>query len=124
MLADVGFHDKTIVTEDSRICLQGLVTSDGDYEVVPLFTTLSMDTVYIAKLWPSLRNQYKQMRRWAWGVEHFPWMWERSFFATPQSQDVTACPFASFLESIRGHVFMGDCATTHFDCWSLAIVGS
>ncbi len=79
MLADVGFHDKTIVTEDSRICLQGLVTYDGDYEVVPLFTTLSMDTVYIAKLWPSLRNQYKQMRRWAWGVEHFPWMWEKFF---------------------------------------------
>lgn len=79
MLVDVGFHDKTIVTEDSRICLQGLLTYDGKYEVVPMFVTLSMDTVYIGKFWPSIFNQYKQMRRWAWGVEHFPWMWANFF---------------------------------------------
>lgn len=81
MLVDVGFHDKTIVTEDSRICLQGFVHYDGDYEVVPMFTTVSMDTVYIGNFWQSLINQYKQMRRWAWGVEHFPWMWRHFFGA-------------------------------------------
>jgi len=79
MLVDVGFHDQTIVTEDSRICLQGLLAYDGKYEVVPMFVTLSMDTVYIGQFWASLKNQYKQMRRWAWGVEHFPWMWEHFF---------------------------------------------
>lgn len=79
MLVDVGFHDKTIVTEDSRICLQGLLHYDGDYEVVPMFTTLSMDTVYIGSFFKSLKDQYKQMRRWAWGVEHFPWMWKNFF---------------------------------------------
>jgi len=86
MLADVGFHDKTIVTEDSRICLQGLVQYDGKYEVVPMFVTLSMDTVYIGKLWQSFKNQYKQMRRWAWGVEHFPWMWSNFFGANRNRQ--------------------------------------
>lgn len=79
MLVDVGFHDKTIVTEDSRICLQGLVKYDGDYEVVPMFVTLSMDTVQIGSLWKSFLNQYKQMRRWAWGVEHLPWLWDNFF---------------------------------------------
>ncbi|MFA6918732.1 MAG: glycosyltransferase family 2 protein [Patescibacteria group bacterium] len=79
MLVDVGFHDKTIVTEDSRICLQAMVAYNGDYEVVPMFTTVSMDTVYVGKFWKSAKNQYKQMRRWAWGVEHFPWMWENFF---------------------------------------------
>ncbi len=82
MLVDVGFHDKTIVTEDSRICLQGLVRYDGDYGVEPMFVTLSMDTVYIGTFWKSFVNQYKQMRRWAWGVEHFPWMWENFFGET------------------------------------------
>jgi hypothetical protein len=82
MLVDVGFHDKTIVTEDSRICLQGLVRYDGDYGVEPMFVTLSMDTVYIGTFWKSFKNQYKQMRRWAWGVEHFPWMWENFFGKT------------------------------------------
>jgi hypothetical protein len=87
MLSDVGFHDKTIVTEDSRICLQGLVKYDGDYEVVPMFITLSMDTVYIGSFWKSLFDQYKQMRRWAWGVEHFPWMW-KNFFGTEANRKI------------------------------------
>jgi hypothetical protein len=79
MLIDVGFHDRTIVTEDSRICLQGIVRYDGKYEVVPMFVTVSMDTVYVGKFWQSMKDQYKQMRRWAWGVEHFPWMWDNFF---------------------------------------------
>lgn len=79
MIVDVGGHDKTIVSEDSRICLQAIVRYDGNYEVVPMFTTVSMDTVYIGKLWASLKNQYKQMRRWAWGVEHTPWLWDNFF---------------------------------------------
>src|SRR3989338_10584927 len=36
-LVNVGFWDKTIVTEDSRIFLQGLVHYQGDYHTVPLY---------------------------------------------------------------------------------------
>lgn len=79
MIVDVGFHDKTIVSEDSRICMQGIVKYNGDYEVVPMFVTLSMDTVYIGSFKQSMIDQYKQMRRWAWGVEHFPWMADKFF---------------------------------------------
>lgn len=79
MIVDVGFHDSTIVSEDSRICLQGLVHYNGDYEVVPLFVTLSMDTVQVGSFGKSLIDQYKQMRRWAWGVEHLPWLWDKFF---------------------------------------------
>ncbi len=74
MLVDVGFWQNNIVTEDSRIFLQGLMRYDGDYEVTPMYITVSMDTVYMGKMWRSLINQYKQIRRWAWGVEHFPYM--------------------------------------------------
>ncbi len=73
-LVEVGFWDKTIVTEDSRIFLQCFVKYDGDYKVTPLYMPVYMSTVEIGKFSKSLANQYKQMRRWAWGVEHFPWM--------------------------------------------------
>jgi len=73
-LVDVGFWDKTIVTEDSRIFLQCFVRYDGHYSVVPLYIPVFMNTVDIGRPWRSLVNQYKQMRRWAWGAEHFPWM--------------------------------------------------
>lgn len=73
-LVDVGFWQNNIVTEDSRIFLQCLIHYDGDYEVVPMHIPVSMNTVHIGNLKASLKSQYKQMRRWAYGVEHFPYM--------------------------------------------------
>jgi len=73
-LVDIGFWQNNIVTEDSRIFLQCLIHYDGDYEVVPMHIPVSMNTVHVGSLSRSLINQYKQMRRWAYGVEHFPYM--------------------------------------------------
>ncbi len=73
-LVDVGFWQSDIVTEDSRIFVQGFIEYDGNYRVVPLFIPLSMDTVMSQSLGQSLRNQYKQQRRWAYGIENFPFM--------------------------------------------------
>lgn len=78
-LVDIGFWQNNIVTEDSRIFLQCLIHYDGDYEVVPMHIPVSMNTVYVGNWWRSMRSQYKQMRRWAYGVEHFPYMaWQFS----------------------------------------------
>lgn len=76
MLVDVGFWQKDIVSEDSRIFLQGLIRYHGDYQVVPMYVPVSMDTVMTGKYWPALVALYKQLRRWAWGVENFPFMVE------------------------------------------------
>ena len=76
-VVDSGFHDKRIVSEDSRIFYQCLITYDGDYEVTPMYVPVSMDTVRDDKWWNSLKNLYKQQRRWAWGTEHIPYLlWE------------------------------------------------
>ncbi len=88
-LVDVGFWDKTIVTEDSKIFLQCFVKYGGEYRVIPLFMPVYMNTVEVGKFWKSLNNQYKQMRRWAWGVEHFPWMMIHFFF----DKNVQPIPF-------------------------------
>lgn len=73
-LVDVGFWQKDVVSEDSRIFLQCFMRYDGDYRVVPLYIPVSMDTVMADHPWKSFVNLYKQQRRWAWGVEHFPYM--------------------------------------------------
>jgi len=73
-LVDIGFWQNNIVTEDSRIFLQCLIHYDGDYRVEPMHIPVSMNTVYVGHFWRSIKNQYKQMRRWAYGVEHFPYM--------------------------------------------------
>jgi cellulose synthase/poly-beta-1,6-N-acetylglucosamine synthase-like glycosyltransferase len=73
-LVDVGFWQSDIVTEDSRISMQCVMEYDGDYEVVPLFLPVSMDVVLGKNFWQTLKAQYVQQRRWAYGVENFPYM--------------------------------------------------
>ncbi len=74
-LVDVGFWEKDIVTDDSRIFLQCFIHYNGDYEVTPLYIPVSMDTVIAeTSMWNGFKNLYKQQRRWGWGVEHLPYM--------------------------------------------------
>ncbi|KKQ79522.1 MAG: hypothetical protein UT02_C0033G0007 [Parcubacteria group bacterium GW2011_GWC2_38_7] len=73
-LVDVGFWQKDIVTDDSRIFLQCFFRYHGKYAVEPMYIPVSMDTVMDKNYWKGFKNLYKQQRRWAWGVEHFPYM--------------------------------------------------
>ena len=76
-LYDVGFWAPDVVTDDTRIFLHCFMHYDGDYDVTPLYIPVSMDTVLAETTVMSFKNLYKQQRRWAWGVEHFPYMvWE------------------------------------------------
>lgn len=73
-LVDVGYWQRDVVSEDSRIFLQCFLKYDGGYRVVPLYVPVSMDAVMAPTWIGSLVNLYKQQRRWAWGVEHFPYL--------------------------------------------------
>lgn len=73
-LVDVGFWQSDVVSEDSRIFLQCLIRYDGRYTVTPMYIPISMDAIQAPSPWRSLINQYKQIRRWAYGVENFPFM--------------------------------------------------
>lgn len=74
MLRDVRFWQKDIVSEDSRIFMQAFLHYHGDYRVTPMFLPVSMDAVTGKTYKESLIALYKQMRRWAWGVEHLPFL--------------------------------------------------
>ncbi len=73
-LVDVGFWDKNVVSEDSRIFLQCLIKYHGNYHIESLYIPVYMNTVSTSNYWQSLKNLYKQQRRWAWGVENIPYM--------------------------------------------------
>ncbi len=72
-LVDVGFWQKNMVSEDSRIFWQCFLRYDGDYRVVPLFYPVSMDANVASTTTQTLKNIYKQQRRWAYGVENVPY---------------------------------------------------
>jgi cellulose synthase/poly-beta-1,6-N-acetylglucosamine synthase-like glycosyltransferase len=75
-LLDIGFWQKDIVSEDSRIFWQGYLHYHGDFRVEPLFYPVSMDANVAPTFWGTMKNIYKQQRRWGWGVENIPYMLE------------------------------------------------
>lgn len=75
-LRAVGYWQKNIVSEDSRIFWQCLLHYHGQYRTHPMYTTVSMDAALADSWWRTFLNQYKQKRRWAWGIENFPYLAE------------------------------------------------
>jgi len=72
-LLDVGYP-RNNVSDDSRIYWRAYFKYKGDYRVVPLYYPVSMDAVIAPSLWRTIINQYKQQRRWSWGVENVPYV--------------------------------------------------
>lgn len=72
-LIDVGFWQKNMVSEDSRIFWQCFLRYDGDYDIAPLYYPVSMDANVAPTLSETLKNIYKQQRRWGYGVENLPY---------------------------------------------------
>lgn len=73
-LKDVNYWQTNIISEDSRIFWQCLLHYNGHYSTEPLYTSVSMDAALAGTWWQTLKNQYKQKRRWAWGIENFPYL--------------------------------------------------
>ncbi len=71
-LVEVGYWKKDIVNEDGYIYWQCYTHYKSKYYVVPLFIPISLDTCLAPTTWQTLKNQYKQKRRWAYNVEYYP----------------------------------------------------
>lgn len=72
-LSEIGFWQPNVVSEDSRIFWQCLLYYDGDWQTVPLFFPVYMDANVSVSFWATLKNQYRQIQRWAYGVENNPY---------------------------------------------------
>lgn len=72
-LADVDFWQTNMVSEDSRIFFQCFLKYNGDYKVIPLYFPVYMDANVAPTFWQTIKNVYKQQRRWGWGAENIPY---------------------------------------------------
>jgi cellulose synthase/poly-beta-1,6-N-acetylglucosamine synthase-like glycosyltransferase len=71
-LVDADYWPVDLIPDDSAIYWKSLIEFDGDFRVVPIPTTLSMDASEASSFWQTFVNTYKQKFRWAWGVENVP----------------------------------------------------
>ncbi|OGE89275.1 MAG: hypothetical protein A2722_01380 [Candidatus Doudnabacteria bacterium RIFCSPHIGHO2_01_FULL_50_11] len=73
-LLDVNFWPVDVVSEDSQIFWRCFLKYHGEYRTIPLFSVVSLDAVVLDSYMASLVGQYRQNRRWAWGIENFPYL--------------------------------------------------
>jgi len=100
-LVDVGFKQKNVVSDDSRIFWQCFFEYDGDYKVQPMYYPISMDANCAETFLKTTKNVYKQQKRWAYGVGEVPFF----VFAASKNKKI---PFKKKLsmgfDLIEGHV--------------------
>ena len=79
-LLEIGYP-YNVVSDDSRIFWRAYFRYNGDYKVVPMYYPVSMDAVIGKTSWRTMINQYKQQRRWSWGVENLPYVFFNLFIS-------------------------------------------
>ena len=70
-LVEVNYWPVNLISDDSLIFWKCFLKYNGDYRTYPLDVSVSMDIAVGNNLLDTVRVQYKQKRRWAWGVENF-----------------------------------------------------
>ncbi len=73
-LVDVDYWPVDMISDDSAIYWKCFLYFDGGYSVIPMYVTVSMDVATGHTIWETIVKQYRQKRRWAWGVENFPYV--------------------------------------------------
>lgn len=78
-LLDIGGWIPDKVNDDSGFYWKAYYHFNGDYKVIPHFLPISADAVQDETLLKTFQNQYLQIKRWAYGVEHIPFIVKQYF---------------------------------------------
>ncbi len=71
-LIDIGYWPVDLVSDDSAVYWRAFLHFNAEYDVVPIYTTLSMDATQGQTWLRTVANVYRQRRRWAQGAELIP----------------------------------------------------
>ena len=99
-LVKVDFWPLNMISEDSIIYWKCFTYYNGDYMVKPIYLPISLDAVLADGYWKTIVNQYKQKRRWAYGIENFPVIMRAIF---PNKKIGTIKKFKVGFEILEGH---------------------
>ncbi len=73
-LLDIGLWIPDKVNDDSGFYWKAYFHYRGNYKVIPHFLPITADAVLDVGLFKTFQNQYLQLKRWAYGVEHIPYI--------------------------------------------------
>lgn len=73
-LAEMDFWATDTIVEDGHQYWRSYLHFNGNYAVTPVFIPIYQDAMQEETWWKSLKGQFLQLRRWAWGVTDIPFM--------------------------------------------------
>jgi glycosyltransferase involved in cell wall biosynthesis len=82
LLSEVDYWDPDKIPEDWGIFFKAFYKKRGGIEVEPIYLPLMADAPRSTSLWKTIKNQYQQLQRWAWGASDDPWI-IKDYFLVP-----------------------------------------
>ena len=74
LLDEVGYWDADKIPEDWGIFFKPFYKMRGGIEVEPIYLPVHADAAQSTSFWKTIKGQYSQIQRWAWGVSDDPWV--------------------------------------------------
>lgn len=101
-LIETDFWSVRTIVEDGHQFWRSYFRFDGNYEVYPIYLPICQDAVLSSNYRKTLRAQFVQLRRWAYGASDIAYVAEKAFF-TPNKAPKADRLF-KFLRLLEGHV--------------------
>lgn len=74
LLDEAGYWDADKIPEDWGIFFKAFFAKKGGVEVEPIYLPVFADAAQSTGFWKTLKNQFEQYKRWAYGVSDDPWI--------------------------------------------------
>ncbi len=101
-LIDTDYWSVRTIVEDGHQFWRTYFRYDGDHAVYPLYLPIGQDAVLSTSYWRTLKAQFVQLRRWAWGASDVAYVAEMGFF---RSNKVPKLDLVfKFFRLLEGHV--------------------
>lgn len=68
MADEIGYWDTDVIPEDYRFFFKAFFHYSGTVEVDPIFLPVLADAAQSTSFFKTMKNQYEQVKRWAWGA--------------------------------------------------------
>jgi hypothetical protein len=101
-LVEMNFWSKRTIVEDGHQYWRSYFHFDGDYDVVPILVPIYQDAVMSDTYRKTLKAQFVQLRRWAYGASDVPYVATRVF--TRKRTVPFWEGFVRFVRLLDGHV--------------------